>query len=196
MIDGDFEPFPKIARLKRGIVVTEKIDGTNAQIAIFHEPTGVATGSIRVGEYLVMAGSRKRWITSDDDNFGFARWVEENATQLVKLGEGRHFGEWWGSGIQRQYGLDEKRFSLFNVGRWTDADEFPECCSLTPVLYDGPWSDEAIEGCLRGLRFGGSVAAPGFTDPEGVVVFHKASRQLFKVTLENDDAPKGIADAA
>jgi hypothetical protein len=28
-----FEEFPKIARLKRKVVITEKVDGTNAQIA-------------------------------------------------------------------------------------------------------------------------------------------------------------------
>ncbi len=61
-------------------------------------------------------GSRTRWITAQDDNHGFARWVEGNKQELLKLGAGRHFGEWWGSGIQRGYGLQkgEKRFSLFN----------------------------------------------------------------------------------
>lgn len=44
---------------------------------------------------------------------------------------------------------------------------------------------------LEQLRTRGSVAAPGFMKPEGVVVFHTASQQLFKVTLENDDERKG-----
>ena len=30
----EFQPFPKIPRLSREIVITEKIDGTNAQILI------------------------------------------------------------------------------------------------------------------------------------------------------------------
>ena len=37
---------------------------------------------------------------------------------MTFLVPGRHFGEWWGSGIQRGYGLDEKTFSLFNAYRW------------------------------------------------------------------------------
>ena len=52
--------------------------------------------------------------------FGFARWVETNRERLITLlGPGLHFGEWWGSGIQRGYGLTkgDKRFSLFNVER-------------------------------------------------------------------------------
>ena len=30
----EFEPFPKIARMKREQIITEKIDGTNAQVYI------------------------------------------------------------------------------------------------------------------------------------------------------------------
>ena len=32
MSELTFEPWPKIPRLKRDIIITEKIDGTNAQI--------------------------------------------------------------------------------------------------------------------------------------------------------------------
>ncbi len=39
----------------------------------------------------------------------------------------------------------------------------------------------------------GSKAAPGFDNPEGVVVFHTANSSLFKVTLEGDEKPKGAA---
>lgn len=103
----EFQEFPKIARLSRDIIITEKIDGTNAQILITED-----------GD--IFPGSRTKWITTKDDNHGFAKYVEGNKTELLKLGKGRHFGEWWGSGIGRGYGLQkgEKRFSLFNVGRW------------------------------------------------------------------------------
>ncbi len=174
----EFIPFPKIARLNREVIVTEKIDGTNAQV--------VVTDS---GE--VLAGSRTRWITPESDNQGFARWVAEHADELrTGLGIGQHFGEWWGAGIQRRYGLTEKRFSLFNTSRWTD-DVRPACCSVVPVLAVGGWG--AVSHAMHRLRFEGSVAAPGFMKPEGVVVFHAASGQLFKVTLEKDEAPKGVA---
>jgi hypothetical protein len=33
-------------------------------------------------------------------------------------------------------------------------------------------------------------------DPEGVVVFHTASGQLFKKTIKGDQAPKSYAEAS
>lgn len=175
-----FTPFPKIPRLKRNIVVTEKIDGTNASILVPEDG----------GPLLV--GSRNRWITPEDDNYGFARWVKEREEILREgLGFGHHFGEWWGHGIQRRYGLTEKRFSLFNTGRWSN--DTPAPCHVVPVLYHGAWSQEAIDECLARLAKNGSVAAPGFMKPEGVVVFHIASQSLYKVTLEKDEEPKGRA---
>lgn len=104
-----FVEFPKLARAARQCIITEKIDGTNAQVYISDDG------------FTMKVGSRTRWITPQDDNFGFAAWVEANREELMKLGPGRHYGEWWGSGIQRAYGLPkgERRFSLFNVSRWT-----------------------------------------------------------------------------
>jgi hypothetical protein len=184
----DFIEFPKIARLSREIVVTEKIDGTNAQIYI-PDPIGEEDGRI-------YAGSRTKWITPEDDNHGFARWVEQNRDELLKLGPGSHFGEWWGSGIQRGYGLTkgEKRFSLFNVHRWGGASGplRPKCCDVVPVLHKGAFQMEAIDAALDRLRKHGSVAAPGFMKPEGVVIFHTASGYLFKKTIEKDEQPKGV----
>jgi hypothetical protein len=174
----DFIPFPKMARLSREVIVTEKIDGTNAQVYITED-----------GD--VYAGSRTRWITPEDDNFGFAKWVEGNKQELLKLGPGSHFGEWWGQGIQRKYGLTEKRFSLFNTERWGDDIVRPACCSVVPVLYKGMFYTSAVEDCLRVLSESGSVAAPGFMNPEGVVVYHTAARVGFKKTLDKDEVPKG-----
>lgn len=171
----EFKEFAKIARLSREIVITEKIDGTNAQVFVTEDGT-------------VLAGSRSRWITTLDDNFGFARWVTEHKDELRELGPGRHFGEWWGSGIQRKYGLSEKRFSLFNVSVWGESR--PACCHVVPVLYRGRFNTFAIEEQLERLRLYGSVAAPGFMKPEGVVIFHAASGQLFKKTIEKDEQPK------
>jgi hypothetical protein len=176
----DFVPFPKIARLSREIIVTEKIDGTNSQIFIDED------GSMFVG-------SRNRWITLADDNFGFARWAAEHEEELRQLGPGRHFGEWWGSGIQRRYGLTgaDKRFSLFNVARWSD--ERPACCHVVPTLYRGEFSQAAIDAAIEDLRQNGSHAAPGFMKPEGVIVFHVAAQIGFKKTLEKDHEPKSLA---
>lgn len=172
----DFVPFGKIARLSRGIVVTEKIDGTNACVYIGES-----------GEF--RTASRTRWITPDDDNFGFSAWAHENKECLMQLGPGHHFGEWWGQGIQRKYGLSERRFSLFNVTRW--AGRQPACCHVVPVLYEGVFSEEHIDDALNTLRKHGSVCAPGFMDPEGVVVYHTAAHTLFKKTIHGDETPKG-----
>lgn len=173
----EFEAFPKMPRLSREIIITEKIDGTNAQVFIADDGT-------------ILAGSRTRWITPDDDNFGFAAWVEKNADELRNLGPGRHFGEWWGAGIQRKYGQDRKRFSLFNVSRWSE--ERPSCCDVVPTLYRGDFTTEAVDDTIAVLRDTGSMAAPGFMQPEGVIVFHLAGNVGFKKTLEKDEVPKGM----
>ena len=173
-----FEEFPKIPRLNREIIITEKIDGTNASIHIAED------GS-------VYAGSRSRWITPENDNHGFAKWVKANEDALrTGLGFGTHFGEWWGAGIQRRYGLAKKRFSLFNVHRWTD-DVRPSICHVVPTLYRGAFNQAQIILALEKLRAYGSVAAPGFINPEGVIVFHVPSQTMFKATLDKDDEPKG-----
>lgn len=178
----EFVALPKIARLAREVIVTEKIDGSNAQVFVTED------GAIH-------AGSRSRWITPEDDNFGFARWVRDNAADLRALGPGRHFGEWWGAGIQRGYGLPkgEKRFSLFNVDRWSV--DRPACCHVVPVLWRGTFSTLAIDQALADLWAYGSRAAPGFAKPEGVIVFHVAGNVGFKRTIERDDEPKSLNHA-
>lgn len=193
----EFTPYPKTPRLFRDVVVTEKIDGTNAAIQIVPSVTSPYGSLINTpkGIGTILAQSRKRLITPKDDNFGFARWVYENRDDLATLlGPGIHFGEWWGSGIQRGYGLPkgEKRFSLFNVGRWdNDAlKDAPPGLGVVPVLYWGVFSESAVEGAVDLLRNEGSQASPGFKHPEGIVVYHTAAGQAFKVLLENDDISK------
>ena len=191
-----FAEFPKMARLSRECIITEKIDGTNAQILITED-----------GQML--SGSRTRWVSPEQDNAGFARWAMEHREELLQLGPGRHFGEWWGQGIQRKYGMCEKRWSLFNVARWClhgetpgsvatadprivkTQDALPPCCHLVPLLYRGEFKTEWVEAALDRLRRFGSAAAPGFMNPEGVVCFHIAGNVGFKKTLEKDGVPKG-----
>ncbi len=175
----DFIPFPKIARFSREVVVTEKLDGTNAQV--FIDDTGEE----------MLVGSRTRWITPEDDNFGFARWAYANKEELLKLGPGSHFGEWFGQGIQRGYGLKEKRFSLFNTHRWSDDATRPTCCGVVPTLARGILGELDIQGIVDSLEINGSVSVPGFAKPEGIVIFHTASGQLFKKTVDKDFEPKG-----
>lgn len=197
---AEFQEFRKIARLSRECIITEKIDGTNGQIYIGEE-----------GEFLV--GSRSRWLTQETgDNHGFMLWALTHKDELMKLGAGRHFGEWWGSGIQRGYNLPkgEKRWSMFNVSRWCLAGETPQliptgdpriekyqqvlprCCGLVPVLFRGLFNTDRVEEAIADLRVNGSKASPGFNKPEGIICLHVAGNYLFKKTLEKDETPKSI----
>lgn len=177
-----FQGFSKIARYSRLCTITEKIDGTNGSIYIADNGLDM------------LIGSRTRWITPEDDNMGFAKWARANHEELLKLGPGHHFGEWWGQGIQRRYGQDRKRFSLFNTSLWTVSR--PACCDVVPVLYEGMFDQVAIEGALTALRSGGSQAAPGFMNPEGICIYHQAAKMYFKKTIEGDEKPKGSTEAA
>lgn len=177
----DFQSFNKIPRLAREMVITEKIDGTNGIIAIGES-----------GEFQV--GSRNRWLTDEmgnihGDNAGFAQWATKHRSELEALGVGYHYGEWWGQGIQRGYGLTEKRFSLFNVGRW-NRDNIPSCCYVVPTLCTGMFDTSQIDYILAELKQNGSYAAPGFMRPEGIVVYHVAAGVLFKKTIEHDESRK------
>lgn len=210
-----FTEFPKMARLSREMIVTEKIDGTNASIYIkqlkdsdFTPPEALTIS----GGLAILAGSRTRWITPADDNFGFAAWVASHLDEIRTLGEGLHFGEWWGSGIQRGYNLPkgEKRLSLFNVTRWClygetpqiiptgdprvvkMQDVLPSCVGLVPVLHRGPFSTVTADMALAALAHAGSLASPGFMKPEGIVVYHTAGGVGFKKTIEKDETPKSL----
>lgn len=230
----EFKRFPKIARLNRDITITEKIDGTEGAIgivAVHSEMGGYVTidgdadiyspkdlpgkmiyakvpspfSDKPIVDYLVYAQSRNRIITPEQDNHGFARWVYDNAEELAHiLGPGVHHGEWWGSGIQRGYGLakGEKRFSLFNTSKWNDEalgkrEGFlytPIGLGVVPVLYEGPYSQLVIGSCLLNLKHYGSVASYRYERPEGIVIYHHAANTMFKVTLEHDEKPKGSVE--
>lgn len=218
----EFLPWPKTPRLNREVVVTEKIDGTNAAVIVSRDvPYGYGDGEFVAGgtvvnlaaidaapnenvawdPVLVAAQSRKRVITPYDDNFGFAKWVADNAYDLAfDLGEGYHFGEWYGSGIQRGYGLEkgDKRFMLFNVGRWDGsrdylAERYQGEVEVSTVLYRGPFDTEVINFYADRLREEGSQHVSGFDCPEGIIAFHVAANSGFKVLLEGDEIPKGLA---
>jgi len=163
-----FQAWPKIPRFENeSFYFTEKLDGTNACVA-FH-----ADGSYHVQ-------SRSRIIAPGDDNFGFAGWVAANIDDLRKLGEGYHYGEWWGLGIQRGYGLGEKRFSLFNTQRWNDDNpNRPACCSVVPTIRAATLADARQQ-----LIDNGSVAAPGWIKPEGIVMFSKQAQTLYKSIID------------
>jgi hypothetical protein len=196
-----FEPFPKLTRFSHDWTISEKIDGSNAQINIVPEDT--MSPNIKYGPavavlmhenvvYSVFAGSRNRLLDTSKtgDHAGFARFVADNARGFVEtLGAGRHFGEWYGAGIQRNYGLTEKRFALFNP-RWRGV-ELPDRVDVVPVLFEGYLSHAGVfDNALIDLSLAGSKLVPGFMNPEGIVMYHGPSKTLFKRTFDYDEQGK------
>ena len=191
----EFEAFSKIPRLSRECVITEKIDGTNAQVVVADGScTALSAGIGDPNGLHLHIGSRNRWLSEKEDNYGFFKWAQVNKEELLKLGLGRHYGEWWGSGIQRGYDLPkgEKRFSLFNTSVW-NVETKPACCFVVPVLYVGVFDTDKVLDIIECLKDFGSSAVPGFMRPEGLVIYHVAASTYFKKTLERDEAPKGKA---
>lgn len=148
-MEPEFRSWPKIPRwCNESYTITEKLDGTNACIIITEH-----------GEIFAQSRSRILDETSSGDNYGFCKWVKGNAPEILTLGVGYHYGEWWGHGINRNYGLKERRFSLFNI--WID---IPECLHRVPIVA------ETYEAAWNRLQEEGSVASPGYMNPEGFVM--------------------------
>jgi len=166
----EFKAFDKIPRENPlNVTITEKINGTNSCIII---QDGVIMG----------VQSRKRFITSDDDNYGFATWVDLNKEELLNLGDGYHYGEWAGLGIQKNpHALETKQLFLFNTFRWNvNNSNLPKCCQVVPVLFNGELTPQTIPDLLSTLQ---ADALPNQT-PEGVVVYHHAFRKYTKHTIK------------
>src|ERR1700688_4334347 len=133
MINELFQEWPKIPRYRREMAVTEKLDGTSScvawvPIAIVEavatqdeiDQTVIAVEDLidqhgaTLGPYCLFAQSRGRFITparvkAKNDNYGLAQYVDDNREALKRLGQGYHYGEFWGYGIQRGYGMPKKR---------------------------------------------------------------------------------------
>lgn len=170
-----FEAWPKIPRGNPFLVtITEKMNGTNACIII---QDGIVVG----------VQSRKRLIFpgKETDNYGFAGWVERNEEEIRTMGNGRHFGEWAGLGIQKNpHCLKEKEFFLFNTERWNPNNpNKPECCNVVPVLFQGEMNARTIPDLMED-----QLDTAGLTNPEGVVVYYHNSRTMTKHT---HDYPEG-----
>lgn len=178
-----FKAWPKTPRFEESkLVFTEKIDGTNS--CIIFDDEGKLSG----------VQSRNRMIVPGDDNYGFAKWVHENQEELSHvLGPGYHYGEWWGQGIRRGYGMDRKVFSLFNVGRWgnifnlhpdkTLVDAVP---SMEITLEEGASFDEVLDR-VKEYFLPSSWAASKYNvdyrNPEGFMMYHARSEQLYKFPI-------------
>jgi|GEM_PF-545798 len=128
-----------------------KLDGTNAGIQIL--PSGS-----------VVAQSRSRILTTQDDNSGFGAWVAEHQktfTPLAGTAGDRPvvlFGEWCGRGIQKRAAIsqiDRKVFAVFAVQfgdnqseastLLVEPGEIHELLPEHPDVFVLPWFGEALE---------------------------------------------------
>lgn len=173
----EFKEFGKILHIgKLWMAITQKIHGSNAQIYIYQGPNG---------ELDLMCGSRNRWLSVDDDNFGFCNFVMEHKQDFIeKLGVGRHFGEWTGPGINSGEGLTQKIFVLFNWHRWT-GKQLPPRCVPVPLLYRGAISLDKITETMDKLKQDGSMLVAGYMKPEGAVI--EIDGQFYKNVFDNEE---------
>jgi hypothetical protein len=138
--------------------------------------------------YVAGVQSRKRIIQpgADRDNFGFAGWVMERELEIAeKLGEGYHYGEWYGVGIQKNpHRLDNRSFALFNSNRWRDGrQERPDGVDCVPVLFEGEWTPTIIDETMEQLV---DRAISAQYKAEGIVVWYSKTRRFEKYTFNNE----------
>jgi hypothetical protein len=165
----EFKKWPKIKRVNPfNVTITEKIDGTNSCIVIEDDK-------------IVGVQSRNRFITPEDDHFGFAQWVIDNNDELLQLGSGYHYGEWAGPGILKNpHNLEEKKLFLFNSLRWGSHNKLtPTCCSVVPVLFQGVLADYTIDSLLVDLF------DREYETAEGIIVYYHAFRKYSKHTIRD-----------
>jgi hypothetical protein len=191
-----FIKWPSTPRWHKGITITEKIDGTNA--------------CIRILDGTVTTQSRKRLITPEDDNFGFAKWAYDNAGALTDvLGYGVHFGEWFGEGIQKNpLGIEGKRFAHFSPWKYNEVEQErireSGLVEFVPVLFEGQADYNVIPNIIEGLELYGSRVAGAklvsqgyahepdeYARAEGIIVWHRETQQKYKILLDNDAVHKG-----
>lgn len=198
---GEFKGWGSTTRenKNKNKTILEKIDGTNACIVIYN-------GQVK-------AQSRKRMITPDDDNYGFAKWVYGNAGALTDtLGYGYHYGEWFGEGIQKNpLGIEGKRFALFHATKYTASNGFDleqvDGLETVPLLHHGQCNIFTIPNIVQDLETYGSKVkgaktetvkseVPGMGDlvfqyekaakAEGIIIWNNETKTRTKLLLEND----------
>lgn len=174
----DFKAYPKTQRLSNEIVtIAEKIDGTNGVLHVDHQSR------------TVLAGSRSKWLINDGsrswDNHGFGAWVKENEEKLLNLPEGLHYGEWYGKGINRNYGMKDRKLMLFNRSRYQnilEEGDFPTELELETVISLVSVSELPEEALRIKARVDkeGSYHVPGFMKTEGVIFRFQLSAKVYK----------------
>lgn len=176
---SEFKSFDSVLHIgKLWMRITQKIHGSNAQIYIYPDEI--------TGEKMIKAGSRNRWLTPEDDNYGFAKFVYENKDAFLNLGFGRHYGEWAGPGINSGEGLSEKTLFLFSEPDRYHKHELPIHTTFVPEIYKGPADLSKIDECMSRLLERGSYVVAGFDKPEGVVI--EIAEKKYKRVFEQEDS--------
>lgn len=131
-----------------------KLHGTNSAIQILADGT-------------ILTQSRSQFITPENDNAGFARWVNDNKHLWLDSKDGARkdviiYGEWCGSGIQKGVaisGIGKRVFAVFAVRPlggavagtpiedilWTEPDVLQEIVKGIPDTYVLPWYGSPID---------------------------------------------------
>ena len=191
----NYNSFPSIERLENiYCIISEKIDGTNSLIEI--------------NETNVRFGSRNRYISFSDDNAGFANFFKdyearfEDAAKDITTDESyplRIYGEWFGCGIQRGYGLKDKFFMPFNSFYSEKLIEYQVPNVIAPnIMYTGKFSMEVVDTCMQQLKLNGSGVVKDYKQPEGIVIFFPKYNFRLKETFDGakwkDALPKSEHD--
>jgi hypothetical protein len=180
-MEPTFIKWPKTVRLENEkFTITEKLDGTNSQIIITED-------------YEIFAASRSGFLTAEKDNHKFYQWVRARQETLLNLlGPGRYVGEFVGRGIQRNYGLQEQRFYLFNGLHpdMVDSDFRNALRSINigfvPVLAEDInfWGlPKEIKDASADLLLNGSQVNH-YDQPEGIVIRSNPSNIIWKVIFD------------
>ena len=169
----EFKAWGKITRGKGQVVtITEKLDGTNACIII------------KEGK-IIGVQSRTRLITPEDDNYGFAKWVYTNQEQLELLGDGYHYGEWYGEGIQKNHHKkDSKYLALFNTFRFHEKNPLPKGVNIeiVPILFIGALENVNIDDIMVNLTQASHIEE---YIAEGVIIYYHNTKAFEKYTFKN-----------
>ena len=195
MSTANYSSFPSIERLENiYCVISEKIDGTN--------------GLIEINETNVRFGSRNRYISFSDDNAGFANFFKDYEARFKDAAKDittdksyplRIYGEWFGRGIQRGYGLKDKFFMPFSSFYSEKLIEYQVPNVITPnIMYTGKFSMEVVDTCMQQLKLNGSGVVKDYKQPEGIVIFFPKYNFRLKETFDGakwkDALPKSEHD--
>lgn len=189
-----YPSFNKIERLENiYCIISEKIDGTNGLIEINYDS--------------VKFGSKNRYLESHEDNAGFMNFYSyhknifintakelnekeieisgETLTKYEEIYPIHIYGEWFGKGIQRGYGLDKKFFMPFNpeYAELLIEHEVPHI--VRPyILYEGKFSEKVATSSMHFLKEEGSYVIPKYMKPEGIVIYFPKYNFYLKDTFE------------